>query len=45
MWEIAADKMTPEQLDCIADHLIAKVLGNNPVAIAEAQRLIEAGDR
>jgi hypothetical protein len=35
LWEIDPDKMTPEQLDCIADHLIAKSLGNNPEAIAE----------
>jgi hypothetical protein len=36
--------MTPEQLDCIAEHLIAKALGNNPHAIAEAHRRIEAGE-
>jgi hypothetical protein len=43
LMDIDSDKLTPEQLDRIADHLIAKALGNNPVAIAEAQRLIEAG--
>jgi hypothetical protein len=26
LWEIAPDKLTPEQLDCIAEHLIQKAL-------------------
>jgi len=30
MWEIDLDKITPEQLDCIADHLLAKALGTIP---------------
>ena len=37
------DKLTPAQLDKIADHLIAKALGDNPQAIAEARHL-EAGE-
>ena len=41
--DIDADKLTPAQLDVIADHLIRKALGDNPAAVAEAQRLIEAG--
>jgi hypothetical protein len=36
--------LTPDQLDVIADHLLKKVLGDNPKAIAEAQRLLEAGE-
>ena len=30
MREIDPDKMTPEQLDCIANHLLAKAPGNKP---------------
>jgi len=44
LWETDPDKMTPDQLDVIADHLIRKALGDNPAAVAEAQRLIEAGE-
>jgi hypothetical protein len=39
-WDGQEDpKLTPEQLDCIAEHLIQKALGNNPEAVAEARRL------
>ena len=40
LWEIDHDKMTPEQLDGIADHLIARVLGNRA---ATNQELSEIG--
>jgi hypothetical protein len=38
------DKLTPAQLDVIAEHLIQKSLGDNKRAINEARRLIEAGE-
>jgi|HubBroStandDraft_6_1064221.scaffolds.fasta_scaffold485125_2 hypothetical protein len=42
--EIDPDKLTPRQLDVIADHLIAKAVGNDdPHVIAEARRQLEAG--
>jgi hypothetical protein len=44
LWEIDPDKLTPEQLDCIAEHLIKKALGNNPQVVAEAKRRLEAGE-
>ena len=37
LWETDPDKMTPEQLDCIADHLLKKALGEN-APIAEINR-------
>ena len=42
--EIDPDKLTPRQLDVIAEHLIAKAVGNDPRAIAEARCRIEAGE-
>jgi hypothetical protein len=44
LWETDPDKMTPDQLDVIADHLLSRALGGNQRAVAEAQRLIEAGE-
>jgi hypothetical protein len=44
LWEIDPDKLTPAQLDKIADHLIAKALGDNPAAIAEMDHPLLAGD-
>jgi hypothetical protein len=44
LMDIDADKLTPAQLDKIADHLIKKALGDNPAAAAEATRRIEAGE-
>ena len=41
--DLDPDKLTPEQLDKIAE-LIQKALGNNPVVVAEARRRIEAGE-
>lgn len=41
--EIDPDKLTPAQLDKIAEHLIKKALGDNPEAVAEAKRRLEAG--
>jgi hypothetical protein len=44
-WDGQEDpKLTPEQLDCIAEHLIEKALGNNPETMAEARRRLEAGE-
>jgi len=43
LMDIDPDKLTPVQLDCIAEHLIKKALGDNPKAVAEARRRIEAG--
>ena len=42
--EIDPDKLTPRQLEVIAEHLIAMAVGNDPRAIAEARRRIEAGE-
>jgi hypothetical protein len=45
LWEMDPDKMTPDQLDCIAEHLLQKVLAGKSQAVAdEARRLIEAGE-
>jgi hypothetical protein len=44
LWEMDPDKMTPAQLDRIAEHLLNKALGGNQRAVAEAQRLIEADE-
>jgi hypothetical protein len=44
LWETDPDKMTPDQLDVIADHLLSRAFGGNQRAVAEAQRLIEAGE-
>jgi hypothetical protein len=44
LWDLDPDKMTPDQLDVIAEHLIRKALGDNPAAVAEATRRIEAGE-
>jgi hypothetical protein len=41
--DIDRDKLTPEQLDKIAEHLLAKVVGNDPKVIAETRRQLEAG--
>jgi hypothetical protein len=45
LWEMDPDKMTPEQLDCISEHLIKKALAGKPEAmVAEARRRLEAGE-
>ena len=41
--DIDPDKLTPEMLDKIAEHLIAKAVGNDRQAIAETRRQLEAG--
>ncbi len=41
--DIDPDKLTPEQLDTIADHLLKKALGGDPVVAEEARRRLEAG--
>jgi hypothetical protein len=41
--DIDADKLTPAQLDRIAEHLIAKAVGNDPQVIAETRRQLVAG--
>jgi hypothetical protein len=43
--DLDADKLSPEMLDKIAEHLIQKALAGKPEAIvAEARRRIEAGE-
>jgi hypothetical protein len=42
--DIDPDKLSPEMLDKIADHLLNKALGGNQRAVAEAHRRIEAGE-
>jgi hypothetical protein len=45
LWETDPDKMTPDQLDCIAEHLIQKALAGQPEGVvAQARRRIEAGE-
>ncbi len=44
LMDIDPDKLTPEMLDKIAEHLLNKALGGNPQAAAEAKRRIEAGE-
>lgn len=38
------DKMTPEEMDKLAAHLMKKHLGENPEVVAEARRKLEAGE-
>jgi hypothetical protein len=44
--DIDLDKLTPEVLDKIAEHLIAKALGadSTPEAVADVKRRLEAGE-
>ena len=44
LMDIDPDKLTPEMLDKIAEHLLNKALGGNPPAVAEAKRRIEGGE-
>src|ERR1035438_705529 len=45
LMDMDPDKLTPEQLDCIAEHLIKKALAGQPEAVvAEARRRLEAGE-
>jgi hypothetical protein len=44
LMDIDPDKLTPEQLDKIADHLIQKALKGNPTAVEEARKRLEAGE-
>jgi hypothetical protein len=45
-WDGQEDpKLTPEQLDCIAEHLIQKALAGQPKEVVDAaRRRIEAGE-
>jgi hypothetical protein len=42
--DIDPNKLTPEMLDKIAEHLIQKALGNKPAMVTEARRRLEAGE-
>ena len=42
--EIDPDKLTSRQLDVIAEHLIWRAVGDDPQAIAETRRRLEAGE-
>ncbi len=43
--DIDPDKLTPAQLDRIAEHLIEKALGtSDPQIIADTKRKLEAGE-
>jgi hypothetical protein len=45
LMDLDPDKLTPAQLDCIAEHLIQKALaGKPPEMVEEARRRIEAGE-
>ncbi len=44
LWDLDPDKLTPAQLDVIADHLLKQVLGDNPKALAEVDRRLLAGE-
>jgi hypothetical protein len=41
--DLDPDKLTPEMLDKIADHL-KKALGDNPRVVEDVKRRLEAGD-
>jgi hypothetical protein len=44
-WDGQEDpKLTPEQLDCIAEHFMNKALGGDQRAVAECRRQLEAGE-
>jgi hypothetical protein len=43
--DIDPNKVSPELLDKIANRMIEQALDGNPRAIAEAQRLLEAGEK
>jgi hypothetical protein len=46
LMDIAPDKLSPEMLDKIADHLIQKALAGQPKEVVdEARRRIEAGEK
>jgi hypothetical protein len=42
--EMDPDKMSPELLDKIANHLLKQALGDNPAVIAEVDRRLAAGE-
>lgn len=44
MLDIDPDKLTPAQLDVIANHLLKQLFADHPEAIPEARRGLEAGD-
>jgi hypothetical protein len=46
LWNLDPDKLTPEMLDKIAEHLIQKALAGKPKEVVdEARRRIEAGGK
>jgi hypothetical protein len=42
--DIDPDKLTPAQLDKIAEHLIQRVVGDDPAAVADMKKRLEAGE-
>jgi hypothetical protein len=44
LMDLDVDKLTPEILDKLADHLLNKALGGNQAAVEVARRQIEAGE-
>lgn len=44
LWEIDPNKLTLRQLDVIAEHLIQRVVGDDPAVIAETKSRLEAGE-
>jgi hypothetical protein len=45
LWETDPDRMTPDQLDCIAERLLQKALAGQPEGVVvEARRRIQAGE-
>jgi hypothetical protein len=44
LMDIDADKLTPAQLDKIAEHMLKQALGDNPQVVADVKRRLEAGE-
>jgi hypothetical protein len=44
LWDLDPDKLTPEMMDKLADHMLKQALGDNPAVIAEVNRRLAAGE-
>ena len=44
LWDLDPNKMTPDQLDVIANHLLRQALPDLPELVPEVRRRMEAGE-